>query len=222
MYVACNVCNIFLINSLICRCKCKCKCRWMKFDYQKTFIKIARNIVSWKKTYWVIINLKNENWTLKMMKMRDLMNNALKNAKINLIVITVVKTQKRNNIVLMILKKYIANVLLAQRVIWEHVFDVKSIKKDEKWHKIIIHSLKINIFNMKIKMKNLKTELKSFNLELKLIINFIWLSKNENQSRNRHALMILTFKIEAEAQRYLKKWLLTARLTYQTVEYWDY
>ena len=107
------------------------------------------------------------------MKMRDSINNTLKNAKIDLIVVTVVKTQKRNNIVLMILEKYIADVLLAQRAIWKHVFDVKSIKKDEKWHKIVIHSLKIEIFNTKTEMKNLKTELKFFNLELKLIINSI-------------------------------------------------
>ncbi len=122
----------------------------------------------------------------------------------------------------MILKKYIADILLAQRVIWEHVFDVKSIKKDEKWHKIIIHSLKIEIFNMKTEMKNLKTELKFFNLELKLIINFLWLSKSENRSWNKHALTILAFKIETEAQRYLKKQLLAAKSTYQTVEYRNY
>jgi len=46
------------------------------------------------------------------------------------------------------------------------VFDVKSIKKDEKWHKIVIHSLKIEIFNMKTEMKNLKTKLKFFNIAL--------------------------------------------------------
>ncbi len=63
----------------------------------------------------LIVNLKNENWTLKTMKMRDSMNNALKKAKIDLIVIMIVKMQKRNNIVLMILKKYIADILLMQR-----------------------------------------------------------------------------------------------------------
>ncbi len=170
----------------------------------------------------LIVNLKNENWTLKTMKMRDSMNNALKKAKIDLIVITIVKTQKKNNIALMILKKYIANILLAQRAIWKHVFDVKSIKKDEKWHKIVIHSLKIEIFNTKTEIKNLKTKLEFFNLELKLIINSIWLFKSENRSRIKHASMILAFKIEAEAQRHLKKRLLAARSTYQTVEYKDY
>ncbi len=86
------------------------------------------------------------------------MNNALKKAKIDLIVVTIAKTQKGNNIVLTISEKYIADVLLAQRAIWEHVFDVKSIKKDEKWHKIVIHSLKTEIFNTKTEMENLKTE----------------------------------------------------------------
>ncbi len=156
------------------------------------------------------------------MKMRDSMNNALKKAKIDLIVVTIVKMQKKNNIALTVLKKYIADVLLAQRAIWKHVFDVKSIKKDEKWHKIVIHSLKIEIFNTKTEMKNLKTELESYNLELKLIINFIWLSKSENRSRNRHASMILAFRIEAKVQRHLKKRLLAAKSTYWTVEYRDY
>ena len=170
----------------------------------------------------LIVNPKNENWTLKTMKMRDSMNNALKKAKIDLRVVTIVKTLKKNNIALTISKKYIADVLLAQRAIWKHVFDVKSIKKDEKWHKIVIHSLKTEIFNMKIKMKYLRIELKKYNSELKLIINSIWLSKDENKARKNHALMILMFKIEAEAQRHLKKQLLAARLSYQTVEYRDY
>ncbi len=122
----------------------------------------------------------------------------------------------------MISKKYIAKALLKQRNIWKHIFKVKSIKKNEKWYKIVIHSLKINIFNMKIEMKYLRIELKKYNSELKLIINSIWLSKGENKARKNHALTILTFKIEAEAQRHLKKWLLAARSTYQTVEYQDY
>jgi len=153
----------------------------------------------------LIVNLKNENWTLKTMKMRDSMNNTLKKAKIDLIVAMIVKTQKKNNIALMILKKYIADILLVQRAIWKHVFDVKSIKKDEKWYKIVIHSLEIEIFNTKTEMKNLKTELELYNFELKLIINSIWLLKSENRSRNKHASMILAFRIEAEVQRHLKK-----------------
>ncbi len=75
----------------------------------------------------------------------------------------------------------------------------QSIKKNEKWYKIVIHSLKIDIFNMKIEMKYLKIELKKYNFELKLIINLIWLSKDENRARKNHASMILMFKIEVEA-----------------------
>ncbi len=150
------------------------------------------------------------------------MNNALKKAKFDIKVATVTKTQRDNNIVLTISEKYIAKALLKQRDIWKHIFEVKSIKKNEKWYKIVIHSLKINIFNMKIKIKYLRIELKKYNSELKLIINSIWLSKDENKARKNHASTILTFKIEAEAQRYLKKWFLAARSTYWTVEYWDY
>ena len=147
----------------------------------------------------LIITSKNENWILQAMKMRNAVNNTLKKAKSDIIVATVTKIQRGNNIALMISEKYIAKALLKQRDIWKYIFKVKSIKKNEKWYKIVIHSLKIDIFNMKIEMKYLRIELKKYNSELKLIINLIWLSKDENKVRNNHASTILMFKIEVEA-----------------------
>jgi hypothetical protein len=147
----------------------------------------------------LIVTSKNENWTLQAMKMRNAVNNALKKTKSDIIVATVAKTQRDNNIALTISEKYIAEALLKQRDIWKHTFEAKSIKKNEKWYKIVIHSLEINIFNMKIEMKYLRIELEKYNSELKLIINSIWLSKDENRARKNHASTILTFKIEVEA-----------------------
>jgi len=49
------------------------------------------------------------------MKMRNAVNNALKKAKSDIIVATVTKTQRDNNIALMISEKYIAKALLKQR-----------------------------------------------------------------------------------------------------------
>ncbi len=66
------------------------------------------------------------------MKMRNAVNNALKKTKFDIIVVTVTKIQRDNNIALMISKKYIVKALLKQRDIWEHIFEVKSIKKNEK------------------------------------------------------------------------------------------
>ncbi len=146
----------------------------------------------------LIITSKNENWILQAMKMHNAVNNALKKAKSDIIITTVTKTQRDNNITLTISEKYIAKALLKQKDIWKHIFKVKDIKKNEKWYKIMIHSLKINIFNMNIEMKYLRIELKKYNSELKLIINLIWLSKDENKVRKNHASTILTFKIEVK------------------------
>ena len=55
-----------------------------------------------------------------------------------------------------------------------------------------------------------------------VIVFFIWLFKSENQLWNKHASTILAFKTKTEVQKHLKKWLLAARSTYQTVEYKDY
>ena len=86
------------------------------------------------------------------------MNNTLKKAKIDLIVVMIVKMQKRNNIVLTILKKYIADVLLAQRAIWKHVFNVKSIKKDEKldWSRQVkyLSSSRVKMFDSSIQVES--------------------------------------------------------------------
>jgi len=49
------------------------------------------------------------------MKKEKKLKKALKKAKSDIIVTTVTKTQKDNNIVLMILEKYIAKALLKQR-----------------------------------------------------------------------------------------------------------
>ena len=49
------------------------------------------------------------------MKMRNAVNNALKKAKSDIIVSTMTKTQKDNNIASMISEKYIAKALLKQR-----------------------------------------------------------------------------------------------------------
>ncbi len=137
------------------------------------------------------------------MEMRNAVNNALKKAKSDIKVATVAKTQRGNNIALTVSEKYTAEALLEQRGIWEHIFEAKSIKKDEKWYKIVIHSLETDIFNMKTGMKYLRTELEKYNPGLKLITNPIWLSKGENRARKNHASAILAFKTEAEAQKHL-------------------
>jgi len=49
------------------------------------------------------------------MKIRNAVNNALKKAKFDIIITTITKTQKDNNIALMISEKYIAKALLKQR-----------------------------------------------------------------------------------------------------------
>ena len=46
-----------------CKCeyKCECKCRRMKSDYQKTLVKVTRDIISWKK-----IDSHFEKWELNL------------------------------------------------------------------------------------------------------------------------------------------------------------
>lgn len=170
----------------------------------------------------LIVTPKTNNWTINAMKMRNSVNDALKNAKIDLLVATVAKTQRGNNIVVTVSEKYTAEALLAQKAIWEHVFDAKTIKKDVKWHKIAIHGLETEIFNTETGMEQLKSELELFNPGVKLITTPMWMSTRENRSMKRHASAILAFGSEKEATKQLSKRLLAAGSTYRTSDYRDY
>jgi len=65
------------------------------------------------------------------MKMRNAVNNALKKAKSDIIVATVAKTQRGNNIALTVSEKYIAKALLKQRGI-ESIYSKPKVSRRMK------------------------------------------------------------------------------------------
>jgi len=64
------------------------------------------------------------------MKMRNAVNNALKKAKSDIIVATVAKTQRDNNIALTISEKYIAEAL--RKEIYESIYSKSKVSRRMK------------------------------------------------------------------------------------------
>lgn len=82
----------------------------MKPGYQKTLSKTDRGAVSREKT-----DCHSQKRKLNAMEMRNSMNKALKDAKIDLLMATIAKTHKGNNIALTVSEKYTAEALIAHR-----------------------------------------------------------------------------------------------------------
>ena len=62
-----------------------------------------------------------------------------------------------------------AENLLQHKAIWEAKLDLTQVRKNKKWHKIVLHGLLTATFQNKEGLKLLKDEVELFNKELKLV-----------------------------------------------------
>ena len=101
---------------------------------------------------------------LNPIKYRDEVNNALKAAGIlKPMVATVGISQSKQNIVITTTQDCTADQLLAKKPIWEGLFQLKEARKDDKWHKVVVHELPTEVFNNENGMEMLKQEVETFN-----------------------------------------------------------
>ena len=113
---------------------------------------------------------------------RDTINNALKEAKIdNVLITTVTAFRIEVSIIVTTAEENTAEDLLQHKAIWELKLDLTQVRKNKKWYKIVLYELPTAIFNNKEGLKLLHTEVKVFNKELKLVTESVWLSTEENR-----------------------------------------
>ena len=108
--------------------------------------------------------------TVNSVVYRDTINNALKEAKIdNVLVATVAASRTGASIVVITAEGNTAEDLLQHKAIWEAKLDLTQVRKNKKWHKIVLHKLLTATFQNKEGLKLLKDEVELFNKELKLV-----------------------------------------------------
>ena len=108
--------------------------------------------------------------TVNSVVYRDTINNALKEAKIdNVLVATVAASRTGASIVVTTAEGNTAEDLLQHKAIWEAKLDLTQVRKNKKWHKIVLHGLPTATFQNKEGLKLLKDEVELFNKELKLV-----------------------------------------------------
>ena len=105
------------------------------------------------------------------------------------------------------MSEYNADFLLEKQQIWEEIFsqNIKSVKKNTKWYKIVVHEMSILSFSSSDDLSILRNEIEIFNSDLKLLRNSNWLSSEENRQKKRHASIIFAVNNAEQAQKAIKK-----------------
>jgi hypothetical protein len=153
------------------------------------------------------------------LKLRNQINKAFQDQKITAIpvIASVTKSFLGTNIVLTTTEQYSAEFLNQNKTIWESYFKFRNTTKDTPWHKVVIHGIPMDIFGQEEGLDFLEEEIKIFN-GLKPIIKPNWLSSAENRKIKKHASVIVSFEIKAEADKALRNRLYIAGISMRTVE----
>jgi len=157
--------------------------------------------------------------TLNSIFIRNNINNALKSANLNIMVVTVTMSQSKSNIVITTLSETTAEDLLKHQKIWQHVLDFTKVKKNEKWYKVVAHEISTAIFNIPNGMQLAKEEIETFNKDLKLACLSTWLTSEEIQSQKMHSSVILVFGSNQEVKKALRNRLIIAEVSVKTAVY---
>ena len=134
-------------------------------------------------------------------ELRDKINEAFKNAAIDVKIATITKTISGKNIAINTVDRNNSDQLIEHRSIWEQFIKVKHVVKDEMWYQVIVHS--INVEKYHEKMSDLKKEIETYN-NIRLKNNSRWLSKDlENKTFSSIIINVESFEQAAAARREL-------------------
>ena len=153
---------------------------------------------------------------------RNAINKALKEAKINnVLVSTVTMSRTGNSIVVTAAEGNTAEDLLQHKAIWGAQLNLIQIRKNNKWHKMVLHKLPTAVFNTEEGLEMLQEEVELFNKGLKLVTKPVWLSTAENRQNKMHSSAIIAFATQEELQNALRTRVVVAGTTVRTAAYTD-
>jgi len=165
----------------------------------------------------LILHVKAEMWKdFNSYNLRNQINDAFlqKENIANPVIASVTRSRTGFSIVLTTMSEYNADFLLEKQQIWEEIFsqNIKSVKKNTKWHKIVVHEISILSFSFSDDLSILRNEIEIFNSDLKLLRDSNWLSSEENRQKKRHASIVFAVDNAEQAQKAIRKKLYIAEL----------
>ena len=144
--------------------------------------------------------------TINTIKMWNKVNNALKAAKIDNLLVSTVIVSQFGAIIVFTTCEDTAKDLLKHQHVW-------------KWYKLIADEISTFIFNTKEGMQLVKDEVKIFIKDIKLAVLPHWLISEEARQEKQHDFIVLTVKSEQELQKALRNRFIIAEFSVRTAIY---
>lgn len=174
----------------------------------------------------IVIQVVKKLQDVQDLEVRNNINKVLreKNCE-HLVIAQINKSVSGKNLVITTRQDTKAQDILERRDIWEpelkKVYQIKSMKVDEKWYKVIVHRISTRAFNVERGLELLQEEIETFNLGLKLTTQPVWISSEKNRSEKLHASVIIACKSQEDATRVLTQKLYIGGSSARTVKYND-
>ena len=148
----------------------------------------------------LIITPKAQIGDIDSLLLRNQINSLFKDAKLTIVVNTVEKSKTGQKIVLTTSPDNTAEDLLNNKSIWEHLFDPRTVRKDESWFKVVAHGVNIATFDEN--MQYLQDEIQKFNSNMQLCDVPRWLARDRHNKIK--SSVVLTFNDRNMALNALK------------------
>src|SRR6266536_2897468 len=97
-----------------------------------------------------------------------------------------------------------AKYLVEKKEIWKNIIPHQKIYTDEKWAKIVIHTVPIRPFSTDDGLYLLGQEIETFNPGMKLMKTPQWLSSEENRVNKLHRLVVVQLKDQEMTEKAIK------------------
>ncbi len=138
---------------------------------QKKPAEKPREKTAYREKRLILQTLKDFIENLDAMQIRDQVNNAFfkEEGETQPTVAMVIKSQSNQSIVITTMPNFSAKYLVEKKEVWKNIIPHQKIYTDEKWVKIMIHTVSIRLFNIDDDLYLLRQKIKTFNPEIKLM-----------------------------------------------------
>src|SRR6266498_1553985 len=97
-----------------------------------------------------------------------------------------------------------AKYLVEKKEVWKNIIPHQKVYTDEKWAKIVIHTVPIRPFSTDDGLYLLGQEIETFNPRMKLMKTPQWLSSEENRVNKLYGSVVVQLKDQEMAEKAIK------------------
>src|SRR6266511_3617120 len=116
----------------------------------------------------------------------------------------ITKSQSNQSIVNTTMPNFSEKYLVEKKEVWKNIIPHQKVYSDEKWAKIMVHTVPIRLFSTDDGLYLLGQEIETFNPGMKLMKTPQWLSSEENRENKLNGSVVIQLKDQKMAEKAIK------------------